>query len=93
LAPVFGFVLRFDGFQQRYGQEALQHFELQRSRIDDAELQMLNDPVERRLGHGASSAVTAVNSKLRSRADREQLIALAERMLEGELRYPAESGD
>jgi hypothetical protein len=98
----------------------LQHLELQCLGIDDAELQLLNDPVERRFGHSVKPAMSAVNSipmptkfatlksdevtafglrlmksflKLRSRAHREELIALAERMVEEEQKYPVEPGD
>jgi hypothetical protein len=58
---VFRFVFSFNGFQQRYRQQPLQHLELQRPRTDNAKLQLLDDPVERRFGHGLKSATSAVN--------------------------------
>jgi hypothetical protein len=114
------FVFNFNGFQQRYGQQPLQHLELQRPRTDNAKLQLLDDPVERRFGHGLKSATSAVNFipmppklamlkedeapisgprlmncflKLKSRARRKELIALAEPMVEEESKYPAEAGE
>jgi hypothetical protein len=98
----------------------LQHLELQCLGIDDAELQSLNDPVERRFGHSVKPAMSAVNCipmptklatlksdeatvfglrlmksflKLRSRAHRQELIAMVERMVEEEQKYPVEPGD
>jgi hypothetical protein len=93
---------------------------LHSSCIDDAELQLLNDSVERRLGHGFKSGMSAVDCiqmppklaalradettafglrlmrsflKLRERRHREEVIALAERLVEQEGKYPAEPGD
>jgi hypothetical protein len=88
--------------------------------INDAELQLLNDSVERGLGHSFKSGMSAVDRiqmapklaalmadettafglrlmrsflKLRERQHREEVIELAERLVEQERKYPAEPGD
>ena len=66
-APAFGFVLVLEGFQQRDRQNALQHLQLQRPGVDDAELQLRNDPVERRLGHNFESAAAVRRPQYDSR--------------------------
>jgi hypothetical protein len=88
--------------------------------INDAELQLLNELVERWLGHGVKSGVLAVDRvqmppmlailkadeataiglrlmkcflTLRSPRHREELIALAERLVKEEEKLPAEPAD
>ena len=88
--------------------------------VHDAKLQLLNDLVERRLGHGVKSRVSAVDRvqvspklallnadettavglrlmkcflTLRSQRHREELIALAERLVKEEEKMPAEPAD
>jgi hypothetical protein len=93
---------------------------LQSLGIHDAKLQLLNDLVERWLGHGVKSGVSAVDRvqmppklaflnadettaiglrlmkcflTLRSQRHREELIALAERLVKAEEKLPAEPAD
>ena len=88
--------------------------------VHDAKLQLLNDLVERWLGHGVKSEVSAVDRvqmppklallnadettavglrlmkcflTLRSQRHREELIALAERLVKEEEKMPAKPAD
>jgi hypothetical protein len=93
---------------------------LQSLGVHDAELQLLYDPIERRLGHGFKSGISIVDRipmppqlallnadeatavglrllkcflALRDRQNREELIALAERLVKEEEKKPAGPAD